>query len=64
MGRAALGHLPGVIAPVDIFPTAPCLSRIIAHDYGEDQRDRLSLIWLASVAEVMPTATRSPHSQS
>lgn len=30
-----------VMAPADIFPTAPRLSRIIARDYGEDQRDRL-----------------------
>lgn len=57
MGRGALVQLPAVIAPTDIFPTAPCLGRIIAHDYGEDQRDRLSLIWLTSVAEVIHAAT-------
>lgn len=58
MGRGALVHLPAAIAPMDIFPTAPCLGRIIAHDYGEDQHDRLSLIWLTSVAEVMHAVTR------
>lgn len=63
MGRGALVHQPVVIAPTDIFPTAPCLSRIIAHDYGEDQRDRLSLIWLASVAEVVHAASRSADVQ-
>lgn len=57
-GRGALVHLPVVTAPTDIFPTAPCLGRIIAHDYGEDQHDRLSLICLASVAEVIHAASR------
>lgn len=57
-GRGALVHLPVAMAPTDIFPTAPCLGGIIAHDYGEDQHDRLSLIWLTSVVEVILAETR------
>lgn len=58
LGRGALVHLPVAMAPTDIFPTAPCLGGIIAHDYEEDQHDRLSLIWLTSVAEVILAVTR------
>lgn len=57
-GRAALLHLPAALVLTDIFPTAPCHSGIIAHDYGEDQHDRLSLISLTSVGEVIQAVTR------
>lgn len=56
-GRGAPVHLPVAMAPADIFPTARRPGRIIAHDYGEDQRDRLSPIWPASVAEVTHAGT-------
>lgn len=56
-GRGALLHLPVAMAPTDIFPTAPCLGGIIAHDYWEDQRDRLSLIWPTSVAVAILAVT-------
>lgn len=54
----ALLHLPAALVLTDIFPTAPCHSGIIAHDYGEDQHDRLSLISLTSVGEVIQAVTR------
>lgn len=57
-GWAALLHLPAALVLTDIFPTAPCHSGIIAHDYGEDQHDRLSLISLTSVGEVIQAVTR------
>lgn len=38
---AALVHLAVVMAPADMFPTAPRLDRIIAHDNGENQRDQM-----------------------
>ena len=63
MGRGALVHLPVVIAPADIFPTAPCLGRISARDYGADQHDRLSLIWLTAVAEVRHAATGTSNGE-
>lgn len=56
--QAALLHLPAALVLTDIFPTAPCHSGIIAHDYGEDQHDRLSLISLTSVGEVIQAVTR------
>lgn len=52
-GRGVLVYLPVAMVLMDIFPTAPCHSGIIAHDYGEDQHDRLSLISLTSVGEVI-----------
>lgn len=58
MGRGMLVHLPRAIVLTDIFPTAPCHGRIIAHDYGGDQHDRLSLISLTSVGEVKKAVTR------
>lgn len=58
MGRGTLVHLPAAMVLTDIFPTAPCHGGIIAHDYGEDQHDRLSLISLTSVGEVIQAVTR------
>lgn len=58
MGRRMLVHLPAALVLTDIFPTAPCHGRIIAHDYGGDQHDRLSLISLTSVGEVIQAVTR------
>lgn len=58
MGRGMLVHLPEATALRDIFPTALCHSGIIAHDYVGDQRDRLSLISLTSVGEVIQAVTR------
>lgn len=58
LGQGMLVHLPAAMVLTDIFPTAPCHSGIIAHDYGEDQHDRLSLISLTSVGEVIQAVTR------
>lgn len=58
MGRGTLVHLPAAMILTDIFPTALCHGGIIAHDYGEDQHDRLSLISLTSVGEVIQAVTR------
>lgn len=58
MGRGMLVHLPAPMVLTDIFPTAPCLGGIIAHDYGRDQHDRLSLISLTSAVEVIQAVTR------
>lgn len=58
MGRGMLVHLPAAMVLTDIFPTAPCHGGIIAHDYGGDQHDRLSLISLTSVGEVIQAVTR------
>lgn len=56
--RGMLVHLPAALVLTDIFPTAPCHGRIIAHDYRGDQHDRLSLISLTSVGEVIQAVTR------
>lgn len=64
MGRGMLVHLPVAMVLTDIFPTAPCHGRIIAHDYGGDQHDRLSLISLASVGEVIQAVQRIAPSRA
>jgi len=49
MGWGMLVQLPAAMVLTDIFPTALCHGRIIAHGYRGDQHDRLSLISLTSV---------------
>lgn len=58
MGKGMLVHLPAAVVLTDIFPTALCHGGIIAHDYGRNQHDRLSLISLTSVVEVIQAVTR------
>lgn len=57
-GQGMLVHLPAAMVLTDIFPTAPCHGGIIAHDYRGDQHDRLSLISLTSVGEVIQAVMR------